>query len=38
VEVLLFEPAGTTNTGTAAEPLPAHIATTAGRTLDGRDV
>ena len=35
VEVLLFEPAGTTNTGTAAEALPAHIATTAGRTLDG---
>jgi mannose-6-phosphate isomerase-like protein (cupin superfamily) len=36
-EVLLFEPAGTTNTGTAAEPIPAHIATTTGRAFDARD-
>jgi hypothetical protein len=35
--VLLFEPAGTTNTGTAAEPIPAHIATTTGRAFDARD-
>lgn len=35
VELVLFEPAGTVNTGTAAEPLPAHIAATAGRPLDG---
>ena len=35
VEVILFEPAGTTNTGTAAEPLPPGLATTTGRPLVG---
>lgn len=32
-DLLLFEPSGTTNTGTTSEDLPDHIATTAGTRL-----
>ena len=32
-DLLLFEPGGTTNTGTTEEPLPDHIQTTAGVAL-----
>ena len=35
VELLLFEPAGTRNTGTASEPLPPHLRPTTGTALDG---
>ncbi len=32
-DMLLFEPTGTTNTGSTAEDLPTHISTTAGAAL-----
>lgn len=32
-DMLLFEPTGTTNTGSAAEELPSHLSTTAGAAL-----